>query len=144
MNEPRLSSNAQEGHSKYSTPTSYNKCITDPNPALHQRSIQHKLFLPTPMLLGSRRSHVSIFAHQRGSRIDRLRQYLRWHRHDSHRGVTRRNGVHGSQCRRAVSLDSDICAAVQQVLWANARLDHDVCVDMFVYIERGTYCEYCC
>jgi hypothetical protein len=118
------------------------RCITNFVEAIHQRLFRSKLLLPVTMLVGSRGSHVPVLAREWRTSIDRLRQHLRRHWYHSNSRITRGDGIHGSNCRRTVSLDSSICSTVQQVLWAHARLDHDVRMDLLMYLKRSAYVKY--
>jgi hypothetical protein len=123
-------------------PHPHEKCIADFIEAIHQRAVGNKFLIPVTMLMGSCSGHLSIFARKRRTSIDRVRQHLRRHRDRSNSHVARGNGLHGSNCGCAVSLDSCICSKIQQVLWAYARLDHDFCLDLLVYLKRSAYVQH--
>jgi hypothetical protein len=118
------------------------KCIADFVEAIHQRLFRNKLLFPAAMLMGGRGSHVPILARKWRTSIHRLRQHLCLHWYHSNSRITRGDGIHGSNCRRTVSLDSSICSTVQQVLWAHARLDHDLRLDLLLYLKRGAHVQH--
>jgi hypothetical protein len=84
-----------------------------PSSALHQRILRHKLLLPPPMFLGSRRRNIPILACKWRTRIHRLWQHFLRHRHHTHRLVARGDDLHGPNRRCAISLVRSICSKIQ-------------------------------